>query len=90
LIEKPAGTRKKVILYNTSVGAILAGGEQYLKKLRLVFETFRDREDVVLWWRPHPLSMTTYESMRPQLAAEYEALVAEYKQNSFENHIKYE
>jgi hypothetical protein len=83
LIEKPDGTRKKVVLYNTSIGAILAGDEQYLKKLRHVFETFRSRDDVVLWWRPHPLSMQTFDSMRPRLAAEYRRIVEEYRRGGF-------
>lgn len=70
---------KKVVLYNTTVGAILGGNEQYLKKLRLVLNTFRERDDVVLWWRPHPLSESTFRSMRPQLAVEYRQIVEEYK-----------
>lgn len=74
---------KKVILYNTSIGAILQGGEQYLKKLRHVLEAFESCDDVALWWRPHPLSESTYESMRPQLAAEYKALVAQYKKDGW-------
>ena len=83
LIEQPDGTRKKNIFYNTSVGAMLTGNEQYLKKLRSVFKTFRERDDVVLWWRPHPLSETTYQSMRPQLLDEYRLLVDEYKRDGF-------
>lgn len=74
---------KKVIFYNTTVGAILAGNEQYLKKLRSVIEVFRAREDVVLWWRPHPLSEQTYDSMRRNLSDEYRAIVAEYNRAGF-------
>jgi len=70
---------KKVVLYNTSVGAILLDGEQYLKKLRNVLEVFRERDDVVLWWRPHPLTEATLKAMRPQLLNEYRSIVAEYK-----------
>jgi len=70
---------KKVILYNTSVGSILRGNEQYLIKQRHVLDTFRNQDDIVLWWRPHPLSEHTYDSMRPKLAGEYHKIVAEYK-----------
>ena len=70
---------KKVILYNTSIGAILQGGELYLQKLRYVLEAFRNRGDVVLWWRPHPLSESTYRSMRAMLADEYLKIVNDYR-----------
>jgi hypothetical protein len=74
---------RKVIFYNTSVGAILAGGAQYLKKLRHVLDVFREHDDVVLWWRPHPLSEATYDSMRPELADEYRRIVAGYRHAGF-------
>jgi hypothetical protein len=74
---------RKVIFYNTSVGAILAGGAQYLKKLRHVLDVFRERDDALLWWRPHPLSEATYDSMRLELADEYRAIVAGYRREGF-------
>lgn len=74
---------RKVILYNTSVGALLQGGEQYLKKLRHVLDTFLSRSDVALWWRPHPLSEATYQSMRPHLLAEYEQIVEDYRHSGW-------
>jgi len=74
---------KKVVFYNTSIGAILQGGEQYLKKLHSVLDTFHSRNDVALWWRPHPLSAETYQSMRPHLLAEYEQIVADYRRGGW-------
>jgi CDP-glycerol glycerophosphotransferase (TagB/SpsB family) len=82
-IEKPDGTRKKVILYNTSIGALLADNEKMLKKLRYVFECFKNRDDAVLLWRPHPLNEATYRAMRPGLARAYAEIVAEYKREGF-------
>lgn len=70
---------KKAVLYNTSVSAILNGNEYYLVKLRSVLDAFKGRGDVALWWRPHPLSESTYMSMRPHLYPEYKKLVDEYK-----------
>ncbi len=72
------GTQRKAVLYNTSLNAILHGEKQYLIKLRAVLNTFRLRDDVILWWRPHPLSEATYQSMRPQLAMEYKQIIEEY------------
>lgn len=74
---------KKVVLYNTSVSAILEGNELYLKKLRQVLDTFRRREDVVLLWRPHPLSKSTFSSMRPKLLGEYEQVLEDYKREGW-------
>ncbi|MCL2153888.1 MAG: hypothetical protein FWH57_13240, partial [Oscillospiraceae bacterium] len=69
---------KKVVFYNTSVSSILQENEQHLKKIRYDFEVFKERGDIALWWRPHPLSQMTFSSMRPQLLTEYERIVAEY------------
>ena len=71
---------KKVVLYNTSLGAALDNSEMVCKKLRYVFDVFKNRQDVALWWRPHPLMEATFRSMRPEHYAEYEQIVAEYKQ----------
>ena len=74
---------RKIVLYNTSISSILQGGEQYLKKLDHVLNAFRSRKDAALWWRPHPLSSATYQSMRPGLSEEYEQLVAAYRREGW-------
>lgn len=79
VIEKPDGTWKKIIFYNTSVTALLANDEKMLEKMRSVFGIFREQqEEIVLLWRPHPLIRTTIEAMRPKLWAEYEQIVQQY------------
>lgn len=70
---------RKVVFYNTTVSGILRGGEQYVKKIHSVIETFKNQNDVVLLWRPHPLMEQTFNSVRPELAAEWREIVAEYK-----------
>jgi len=74
---------KKVVLYNTSISTMLQGDEQYLRKLRSVIETFKKRYDIAVWWRPHPLSESTYGAMRPHLLSEYKRIIAEYKNAGF-------
>ena len=76
-------TQKKIVLYNTSIGAILEGNKQYINKLRNVLNIFRNRDDVLLWWRPHPLNEVTYRTMRPQLLKQYEQIVADYKREGW-------
>ncbi len=69
---------KKIILYNTSVSATLQNSDKVCDKLRYVFDVFRNRDDVVLWWRPHPLMKATFHSMRPQYEEEYLSLEKQY------------
>ena len=69
---------KKVILYNTSLTAMLQNSDKVCDKLRYVFDVFRNRDDVVLWWRPHPLMKSTFHSMRPQYEDEYLSLEKQY------------
>lgn len=75
--------KKKVVLYNTSIGPMLQSNEQYLIKLQNVLNVFRGREDVVLWWRPHPLSESTLFSMRPALTDLYRKIVDAYQQEAY-------
>lgn len=82
-IRREDGSRRKVILYNTSIAALLERKERELKKMQSVFALMRDREDVILLWRPHPLSETTYRAMEPQLAERYREIVKQYKQEGW-------
>jgi len=78
-IDKPDGTQKKVIFYNTTVNALLRNDSKALAKLRSVLDYFKSREDAVLLWRPHPLSTSTYASLRKELLNEYFSIVDDYK-----------
>lgn len=71
---------KKVVLFNTSLSALLTHGTKVIDKIRYVFSCFENRKDVVLLWRPHPLSENTISSMRPNLLKEYYQLELEYKE----------
>lgn len=80
VIRKPDGSRKKVILYNTSVSAMLRHEEKMLWKIESVLRTFRESQDeVALLWRPHPLMEATIRSMRPKMREGYERLVDQYR-----------
>lgn len=70
---------KKVILYNTSVSNMLQGREKHIKKMKWVFQVFQKHPEVVLWWRPHPLELSTIESMIPSLTTEYVEMRKDYK-----------
>lgn len=84
VIKKPDGSWKKIVFYNTSIGALLQHSEKMLKKMESVFETFREyKDEVALLWRPHPLIKATVESMRPQLWTEYDRLVRTYREEGW-------
>ena len=71
-------TGRKIYFYNTSIGGMLANTDGFLQKMRYVFDTFRGRDDVCLLWRPHPLMDSSFDSMRRQYKAQYDALKREY------------
>ena len=84
IIQKPDGSWKKIIFYNTSIASLLEHNEKMLEKMKDVFQTFKENQDeVALLWRPHPLIKSTVSSMRPQLWTEYEKLVNQYKQEGW-------
>ncbi len=81
--EPPAEWKKKmegrkVYFYNTSIGGMLDNTENFLKKMQYVFSCFKDRRDVCLLWRPHPLLESTFDSIRPQYKKRYESLKSEF------------
>jgi len=80
VIEKPDGSWKKIVFYNTSVTALLKHDEKMLKKIEDVFRIFKENKDeITLLWRSHPLMEATIGSMRPKLWMEYQRLVELYR-----------
>lgn len=79
-ILKPDGSRKKIVLYNNSIAALMQRGEDMLEKMAEIFQTFQEfQEEIALWWRPHPLLESTISAMRPLLWKKYQKIVANYK-----------
>lgn len=78
IIYDKSGQRKKVIFYNTSLAALLQQ-ENILGKIKDVLNSFEKNQDIVLWWRPHPLYESTLESMRPNMLEEYKHIVSAYR-----------
>ncbi|MDR2594980.1 MAG: hypothetical protein LBC87_09460 [Fibromonadaceae bacterium] len=81
---------KKVVFYNLSIGDLLENtiekdkpSDKYFKKVKSVFNFFKNQKDYVLLWRPHPLLEGTIKSMRPWLEREYAEIVNEYKAGGY-------
>lgn len=60
-----------VIMYNTSISSLLSYGMLAIAKIKNIFNFVRNRSDVVLLWRPHPLIKSVLKSMRPDLLKEF-------------------
>lgn len=72
---------KRIVLYNTTLYNMLKLGDdvdKWFDKLTSVFEIFRNRDDAILWWRPHPLLKATLASMRPLLLDRYNEIVEQF------------
>ncbi|MDE7323999.1 MAG: hypothetical protein K2N73_15060 [Lachnospiraceae bacterium] len=79
VIEKPDGSRKKIILYNTGIASLLAYNEKWMDKIADVLKIFKENQDeAALLWRPHPLIESTLQSMRPEIMRKYMAMKEQY------------
>lgn len=84
IIQKPDGSWKKIIFYNTSIGALLQNNEAMIAKIENVLSVFyKNRDEVVFLWRPHPLIETTLIAMRPDLWKSYKRIRDEYIQKGW-------
>ena len=83
-IDKKDGSKRKIVLYNTTLGAFLDAPDRMIEKMERVFETFKEQtDDIVLLWRPHPLLRSTISSMHPELLKDFDELVSKYKKEDF-------
>ncbi|MCR5488160.1 MAG: hypothetical protein K6F35_11680 [Lachnospiraceae bacterium] len=82
--DKPDGSRKKIIFYNTGIAALLDQREKMLDKIERNLQVFREnQETVALLWRPHPLIEATIDSMLPALWKKYCHIVEEYRKEAW-------
>lgn len=65
---------RKTVLYNVSLSAVLNQRFNTIFKMRQVFNYFKRNNEMVLWWRPHPLIKETMQSMCPELLGAYEEM----------------
>jgi hypothetical protein len=77
---------KKIVLYNITVASAFSGQvttEQFLKKVRSVFDAFKKSDDFLLWFCPHPLLKAAFKTMRPMYYDEYTELVKSFIDDDF-------
>lgn len=69
----------KLMLYNTSLTGMLRGGQRYLQKIRHTLQVVDEQKKVLLWWHPHEIRGCQYRELDPELFAEYEQILEEYR-----------
>ncbi len=83
-ILRPDGSRKRVILYVTSVSALFSNGDREVDKMREVFQLFQEyRDDVVMWWRPDPRTREVLRKTKPGVMQRYRDLLQEYREDGW-------
>ena len=81
IIDRGDGERKKIILYNNSIGTFLREQKKVIEKIQRVLLIFEEQQErIALLWRPHPLMEATIKSTCPELWEEYERIVRNYKE----------
>lgn len=70
--------KKKVVLINTHLDNIINDSGGLVKRLRELFSILEEY-DVIILWRPHPLSKATICSMSCNLLNSYEKLIEDFK-----------
>lgn len=63
---------RKVCFFNTNVSLLLNNNDYFVENLDRIFRIFEMyKNDFVLLWREHPLTMETLKSMKPELEDDY-------------------
>ncbi len=73
---------KKTVLFCCTMSEMLSYDGFAIEKLRYVLNTFCDKEEIVLWWRPCVLdtpSVRFLKEMIPDFLREYRELIEEYR-----------
>ena len=76
---KKALNGKKVFLLNTHLNSLINHPIEMLEKLNSLLMLFKDRTDVALLWRPHPLSIQTIKAENPDILVPYREIVEKCK-----------
>ncbi len=84
IIQKSDNSYKKIVFYNTSIAAFLAHKEKMLAKISDTLQFFyKEKDEIALLWRPHPLMESTIKSMSPELLEQYQSIVENYCQGAW-------
>ena len=70
--------RQKVFLLNTHLYGLMNEAELHIQRLCIILDIFEDKKDVILLWRPHPLSLETIYSLNYQIENKYQQILRRF------------
>lgn len=80
LILRKDGSAKKVILSANDPFVYVKQGDKALDKLERTLSRFEEaKDDITLWWRPHPVMRKLLDQVSPELGDRYQHILDDYK-----------
>ncbi len=74
------GIKLKVIFFNTHLSCLMKqNSEKFFAKIEEIFGLFKNNNNMVLLWRPHPLTLSTIRSMNPEVEKQYLDIIQKFK-----------
>lgn len=71
---------KKVFLYNTHIRRVENACEELICEIQMMIQEFKNKKDIVLWWRPHPLLYQRIVAQKPSYEERFLACVNEVRE----------
>ena len=81
LIGEPK--RKKIVVYSNRYTDLSSPLDKRILKFKYVIDFFKKRDDVILWYRPHPLNEECLRVMAPYYYNEYQQIISDYKKEAW-------
>ncbi len=80
VVMREDGSRKKLMLTANDPKVFAQYGDKALDKLEEVLKVFEDRkEQIALWWRPHPAMKKILDQVSTKLGERYQKILDQYK-----------
>ncbi|MBQ2982158.1 MAG: hypothetical protein IJD58_08590 [Lachnospiraceae bacterium] len=81
-IYRQDGSKKRIMLYNISLSTLLKY-DNIMEKIKSTLRYAKNNEEIVLWWRPHPLYENVLATSKPWLLEEYREIVRLYIEEGY-------
>lgn len=73
-------TGRTVFFYNTHLNSVMGKAEHHLQKLEYILSFFKERKELAIIWRPHPLMEETIKTYNPHIFNEYRRIAAAFSE----------
>lgn len=76
-------TKKRVLLYVTTLSGLLCEEEKYLYKIERVLEMMETNSQILCWWFPENVDDCLYRMQKPDLFKKYENICQKYRKSNW-------